>query len=92
MGHKDNARDVEIAFDRYLELTGDRDAHLTRMGAYWNVWKRIDGGDFVIHGLEAYGAGTMANLLRAYCEGYRDGWRDCNIDAIEKVLPDEPLR
>jgi hypothetical protein len=73
MTHKNNWRDVTAAFDRYLELTGDREAHLTQSGAYWNVWKRIDGGGFVIHGLEAYGAGTMTNLLRAFCEGFEAG-------------------
>jgi hypothetical protein len=49
------------------------------MGAYWNVWKRIDGGDFVIHGLEAYGAGTMTNLIHRFCDGYEAGY-SCGMD------------
>ena len=65
-----NAKDVETAFKRYVELTGDREARLERDGAYWKV--RAD-GEYCVRGLEAYG------LLHRYCDGYEDGLKAAGI-------------
>ena len=75
MTHQSNSADVEREFQRYRELTGDREATLLRDGAYWLVQGRYEG-------LEGYGAGTMTLALRCFC----DGWEGGRIVPLDPVV------
>lgn len=64
MTHRDNWRDVGVAFDYYRALTS-HDAELQRDGPLW----RINEGAPILADWH-YGAASMLTALRAYCAGW----------------------
>jgi hypothetical protein len=80
VGHKPQRGDVEAAFARYQELTGDDTANLLRDGAYWLVDGRYKG-------LEGYGAGMMTLALSRFCDGWEAGRKVALEAIIGKEVP-----
>jgi len=89
MAHRDNQDDVEAAFDRYRELTGDTDAgllHEDRTSSFINsfgekrektvaVYQVLNSQDGNLRGFEAFGHGAAKWGLNLFCDGVEVGMR-----------------
>ena len=64
MTHHYNARDVEGAARRYVDLTGDKTAILEREGAYWTLRGLYFSGTW-------FGAREAWQTIQAFCHGWR---------------------
>lgn len=70
--HRYKPADVELALERYRELTGDRTARLKKIGTENIAIYNIDGSQH-LEGFRAYGARSAFDQLDLFCRGFELG-------------------
>lgn len=70
--HRYRPQDVEIAFDRYKDLTGDRTARLKRIGTT-NIAIYVVEDSQHLDGFRAYGARAAYDELDLFNRGFAAG-------------------
>lgn len=70
--HRYRPMDVEIAFDKYRELTGDRNARLKKIGTANIAIYQVEGSKH-LEGFRAYGARAAYDELDLFNRGFEAG-------------------